>query len=203
MNDNDRARLILDARECRACERMSHSRRVLTDLNGCWNAEVLFVAEAPGRLGAEVSGIPLCGDRTGDRFQELIAHIGWNRESLFITNAVLCNPRDDKGNNDTPNRKEVHNCSQLLRRTIMQVNPRLVVALGRVALESLSLLDSHGRGLRQHAGTTTAWYGRTLAVLYHPGPRSVVHRPWGQQLRDAEKVAEYAENSLAIRRGDA
>lgn len=192
--------LIADAQACRACERMLRSRRVLTDLNGCWNADVMFVAEAPGRLGAEVTGIPLFGDRTGGRFEELIRHVGWKRSGLFISNAVLCNPRDDRGNNDPPTRKEICNCSHFLQRTIATVNPKLVVALGRVALESLRLIEEHTCQLREHAGKTIQWYGRVLAVLYHPGPRTVVHRGWRQQLRDAEKVAEFAESSLGITR---
>jgi uracil-DNA glycosylase family 4 len=197
---SDNAGLIADARACRACERMGNSRRVLSDLNGSWNAPVMFVAEAPGRLGAELTGIPLFGDRTGDRFRELLARMRWERASVFVTNAVLCNPRDEKGNNDGPKQKEVENCSHFLLRTIVAVNPKLVVALGRVALESLGLIEQHGRELRKHAGETAHWYGRTLAVLYHPGPRSAVHRGWPQQLRDAERIAEFAESSLGIRR---
>ncbi len=177
---------------------MSHSRRVLTDLNGSWGADVMFVAEAPGRLGAELTGIPLFGDRTGDRFEGLLSQMGWQRSCLFITNAVLCNPRDEIGNNDVPKRQEIKNCSQFLQRTIDTVNPTLVVALGRVALESLRFIEEHGCEVRKWAGETKPWYGRMLAVLYHPGPRTAVHRSWRDQLRDAEKIAEFAQNSLGI-----
>ena len=76
---------------------MAESRRVLSDLNGNWGAKALFVAEAPGRLGAQLTGIPLSQDRTGMRFEGLLKAMKWNRSSVFITNAVLCNPRDGGG----------------------------------------------------------------------------------------------------------
>ncbi len=197
---NEKSLLITDAQACCMCPRMSRSRRVLTDLNGPWDADVMFVAEAPGRLGAELTGIPLFGDRTGDRFEELLASMGWKRSEVFMTNAVLCNPRDEKGNNDGPSRREIVNCSGLLQRTIQVVNPRLIVSLGRVALESLRLIEEHKCELRKHVGKTVSWYGRNLAVLYHPGPRTTVHRSWRKQLRDAEKVAQFASESLGIER---
>lgn len=181
------------------CMRMGNSRRVLTDLNGPWDAQVVFVAEAPGRLGAEVTGIPLFGDRTGDRFEELLAAMRWNRSDVFITNAVLCNPRDEDGNNDTPTREEIGNCSRLLQQTLDVINPALVVALGRVALNALRTVFGHEADLRTHAGEIIAWGSRRLGILYHPGPRTAVHRSWNLQVRDAKKIAEEASHFLMPR----
>src|SRR3954470_15153886 len=63
----DKLQLLQEVQACVLCNRMGCSRRVLSDLNGDWGSHILFVAEAPGRLGAEKTGIPLFGDRTGDR----------------------------------------------------------------------------------------------------------------------------------------
>ena len=84
--------LLEEVQTCTLCERMTCSRRVLSDLNGDWDAPVLFVAEAPGRLGAEKTGIPLFGDRTGDRFELLLCEMGLARNEVFITNVVRCRP---------------------------------------------------------------------------------------------------------------
>ena len=149
---------------------MSCSRRVLSELNGDWEAAVVFVAEAPGRLGAEKTGIPLFGDRTGDRFDEILQAMGLDRSSVFITNAILCNPRNEKGNNDSPKISEIRNCSKYLRRTIETVNPKFVVALGRVALEALKLIRSHKLTVRENVGQINDWDGRRLVALYHPAP---------------------------------
>lgn len=182
--------LVLEAQNCRLCSRMSASRRVLSELNGRWDAKVLFVAEAPGRLGAERTGIPLFGDRTGDRFDELLRAMQWHRCDVFITNAVLCNPRDLDGNNSSPTRTEILNCSPFLRRTIDIVNPLLVISLGRVALRALALVCAHDLELRTSIGRLFSWYGRRLAVLYHPGPRTSIHRSWHKQLEDARQIAQ-------------
>ena len=160
----------------------------------------MFVAEAPGRLGAERTGIPLFGDRTGDRFEELLGAMRWNRRDVFITNAVLCNPRDMKGNNGSPTTIEVSNCSLFLGRTIQLVNPLLVVSLGRVALSALTLVSKHDLKLRTSAGKVVHWYDRTLGVLYHPGPRTAVHRPWQKQLEDAKILARAASEFLSTNR---
>jgi uracil-DNA glycosylase len=175
---------------------MFKSRRVLSNLNGAWNAQILFVAEAPGRLGAEVTGIPLFGDRTGDRFGELLSAMGWRRHGIFITNAVLCNPRDAAGNNSTPTRQEIKNCSCLLQRTIEIIDPLVVVALGRVALEGLKLVATHNLTLRSSAGRVFPWNKRMLGVLYHPGPRTVIHRSWKRQITDARKLAAQSSRFL-------
>jgi uracil-DNA glycosylase family 4 len=183
--------LLQEVQACTLCERMSCSRRVLSDLNGDWTADVVFVAEAPGRLGAEKTGIPLFGDRTGDRFDELLREMGLNRNRIFITNAILCNPRDGNGNNDSPKSSEIRNCTQFLKRTIESVDPKVIVALGRIALEALNLIHAHDLTLRNDVGKIKEWGGRRLVALYHPAPRTVVHRSWRDQVNDARKVANH------------
>jgi uracil-DNA glycosylase len=187
--------LIAEVSACRRCPRMGNSRRVLSERNGPWNARVLFVAEAPGRLGADRNGIPLCGDQTGVRFERLLDGMGWSRTDVFITNAVLCNARDEKGRNATPMRPELANCAPFLSRTLELVDPALVIALGRLGLEALGRLQPHGLSLCAAAGTLAEWNGRMLGVLYHPGARSARYRPWLVQLADAQCLARAAERA--------
>jgi uracil-DNA glycosylase family 4 len=171
---------------------MRKSRRVLSDLNGDWNSKVLFVAEAPGRLGADITGIPLYGDRTGGRFEELLKAMKWSRSSVFVTNAVLCNPRDLDGNNDKPLPTELDNCCGFLKRTLVVVDPTLVIALGRVALDSLGKVHPHARTINGCCGTVVPWGERFLGVLYHPSPRTQTQRTWKQQIADAKSVSSFA-----------
>ena len=178
---------------------MGDSRRVLSERNGNWNAQALFVAEAPGRLGAQLTGVPLFGDRTGDRFQDLLDAMGWDRSAVFVTNAVLCNPRDSEGNNDKPLAAEIANCSNFLRRTITVVDPTLVIALGRVALEALGAIQDHRCSIAGHCGKVVSWGERYLGVLYHPSPRTQAQRTWKQQVTDARSIAEFAQRQLGIR----
>lgn len=190
--------LVSEAQHCSLCPRMAQSRHVLSDLNGNWSAKVLFVAEAPGRLGAEVTGIPLSQDRTGMRFEELLTAMEWGRSSVFITNAVLCNPRDEEGNNDKPSAAEISNCSSFLRRTIDVVNPLLVVAFGVVALTALKGVHPHECTVKESCGTALRWGERYLGVLYHPSPRTQTQRTWRQQISDARSLANFARQHLGI-----
>ncbi|NLO28874.1 MAG: uracil-DNA glycosylase [Actinobacteria bacterium] len=145
----------------------------------------MFVAEAPGRLGAYRTRVPLCGDATGRNFDLLLAACGLGRESVFLTNCVLCNPRDDRGRNRKPTTDEIRTCVGLyLQRLLVLVNPGLVVTLGRSALVALAWIEPHSLSLAD-AGTVSPWMGRLLAPLYHPSPRVInTCRNLAQQTQD-------------------
>ena len=74
--------LVASVQHCDLCLRLCSRRKVLSQANGSIDAKVLFIAEAPGRLGADRTGVPLHGDRTGENFETLLGNIGWQRESV-------------------------------------------------------------------------------------------------------------------------
>lgn len=174
---------------CTLCERLSSRVKVMSANNGNYDSKVLFVAEAPGRLGADKTLVPLKGDRTGDNFDLLLRNIGWKRNEIFITNAVLCNPRTSLGNNDTPTTQEISNCSVYLRLIINLINPDVIVTLGATALKSLAQIKMHDYTLKQNVSQLVEWNGRSLFPLYHPGPRALVHRNITKQLSDMMKLS--------------
>ena len=181
--------LVATVASCRRCPRMEGRTRVLGPANGPLSARVLFVAEAPGRFGADVVGIPLAGDRTGRAFEQLLTCVGLRRSDIFITNAVLCNPRDDKGRNDRPSRSEVVNCNNHLARLLTILDPMWVVTLGLVALQAAAAIEPHTMCLRHDVGQPIPWFGRTLIPLYHPGPRALIHRPRHLQEGDFRRLS--------------
>ena len=168
------ANLVREVQACRACSRMEGRRRVLSPANGPLGARVLFIAEAPGRFGAEKGGIPLSGDASGRNFLRYLAAAGMTREEVFVTNAALCNPRTVRGTNAPPSPAELRNCAPFLRRTLAVVQPDVIVTLGNKALAALNLIEPHAYTLRQHAATAVAWNGHTLFPLYHPSPQVVI-----------------------------
>jgi DNA polymerase len=113
---------------------MCNRKKVLSAKNGNLNSKVLFIAEAPGRLGAERTNTPLYGDKTGDNFEKLLGSIGWKRDDVFITNSVLCNPQKNSRNNRSvnaqPNCEELKNCNEYLEKTIKIINPDVIITLG-------------------------------------------------------------------------
>jgi uracil-DNA glycosylase family 4 len=158
--------------------------KVFSEYNGNIDSKILFVAEAPGRLGADKTNIPLYGDRTGDNFDLLLRNIKWTRDDIFITNAVLCNPRNDEGNNDKPTIEEIKNCNTYLEMTINLMQPELIVTLGLSALNSLRFIDSHNYSLKECVGKILDWNKIKIMPLYHPGPRAVLHRSIAKQRSD-------------------
>ncbi|MBI2760035.1 MAG: uracil-DNA glycosylase [Chloroflexi bacterium] len=189
--------LVDDVHACRRCPSMEGRRRVLSRANGTPGARVMFIAEAPGRHGGEVTGVPLTRDLSGRRFSRLLEQAGIDRAEVFITNAVLCNPRDDAGRNRTPTRREVRTCSGWLAEQIRLVDPRFVVTLGRTALDALSLVEQHSYTLRQHVGRAIPWQGRTLVPLYHPSPRAGLSRGYEQQDEDFRRLGVIVRAALS------
>ncbi|WP_052098179.1 uracil-DNA glycosylase family protein [Paenibacillus stellifer] len=116
-------------KNCPQCPRMNACRPVIQMTESDMNKPIMFIAEAPGRLGAEISRIPLHGDQTGENFEKLLEGAGLKREHCYITNAVLCVPLDDKGNNRTPKESEIKNCSPFLYEQILLIEPQLIMYL--------------------------------------------------------------------------
>lgn len=182
--------LVREASVCRLCPAMCERVAVLSELNGALPAQAMFIGEAPGRQGGDRTRVPFSGDQSGRNFARFIASIGLARASIFITNAVLCNPRRPSGANRTPTVREIANCSDFLRRQIEIVDPLVVVTMGRVSLEALRRIEYHELNLREAAGKVFEWRGRLLVPLYHPSPQVLAsHRCEAEQLRDYQAVA--------------
>ncbi|HKX29175.1 MAG TPA: uracil-DNA glycosylase [Blastocatellia bacterium] len=186
MNKEDRfLQLAAEAAACLVCERMRERRAVLSSLNGTTSPRVLFIAEAPGRNGADRTRIPFHGDTSGENFEALLRSIDLTRDQIFITNSVLCSPRKPSGANDKPNRAEIRNCSDFLRRQLEIIDPPVIATLGAVALDALRLIEKHPYRLRDHAAQIVSWQGRLLVPLYHPSPQVIITvRTLEQQKQD-------------------
>ncbi len=177
--------IVEEAATCIICERLRERKAVLSHLNGSISPRVMFIAEAPGRNGADRTRIPFHGDTSGENFEILLKSAQLTRDEIFITNSVMCSPRKASGANDKPKRTEIRNCSGFLRRLIETIDPPVIATLGAVALDSLRLIEPHDYRLREHAAQVLKWYGRVLVPLYHPSPQVIITvRPLEQQKRD-------------------
>ena len=182
--------LAEEARACNICPRMNARTAVLSELNGSLNPRVLFIAEAPGRQGADRTRIPFSGDASGRTFDKLLEVAGLTREDIFITNAVLCSPRSDSGANRAPTQAEVKNCIPFLARTILLLDAPIVVAIGGTALAALERIHPHGLSLGRDVGRHEEWDGRKLIPLYHPSPQVLIsRRSLAQQMEDWGQLA--------------
>jgi uracil-DNA glycosylase len=148
---------------CRTCPSMPPERRRVPG-HGPADPVILFVGEAPGRLGADRTGIPFSGDRSGSFLRELIGELGLDAErDVTLTNIVKCNPRDDRGNNRAPSAAEISACHRHLDAELRLLRPRVVVPLGALACRALL-----GRPLREVRGVPIQHQGLLFLALYHP-----------------------------------
>jgi uracil-DNA glycosylase family 4 len=181
--------LFSQASRCQRCPRLANKHAILGPQNGALASPVMFIAEAPGRLGADKFGIPLHGDATGRNFEWLLANAGFLREDVFVSNAVLCNPLTPNGRNSSPRPIEIKNCSSYLRAQIELIKPAVLVTLGAVALKSVAMLHGLRLKLSVHHRHLIPLGHATLIPLFHPSPRVMnTRRSRTQQLRDFRLV---------------
>ncbi|MZG53342.1 MAG: uracil-DNA glycosylase [Nitrospinae bacterium] len=167
---------------------MADQPAILSKANGNLHANIVFVAEAPGRFGAGRTGIPFHGDKSGDNFETLLAHIGLTRKDVFITNAALCNPLEN-GNNRRPKTSEIKNCQPFLKKTLDLICPEVVVTLGSTGLQAINLILGTRYQLKDRVAQPLTTPGFILFPLYHPSPRVTNWmRPLAQQKKDFKKI---------------
>jgi DNA polymerase len=124
------------------------------------NADWLFVGEGPG-AEEDARGEPFVG-QAGKLLDNMLAAIGLRRgEDVYIANAVKCRPPENR----TPTPEETAICHPYLERQIELVRPRLIVALGRPAAQTLLQEDVKIGAAR---GKLHDYRGIPLIVSYHP-----------------------------------
>lgn len=125
------------------------------------NADIMFIGEAPG-FHEDQQGKPFVG-RAGQLLTAMLKAINIEREDVFIANVLKCRPP----NNRDPLPEEVIACTAYLERQIAHVQPKLLVALGRISahylLQTKQSLESM-RNKVHHFGENNT----PLIVTYHP-----------------------------------
>jgi DNA polymerase len=122
------------------------------------DAAILFIGEAPG-YHEDRQGRPFVGP-AGQLLNEMLSGIGLRREQVFVTNLVKHRP---PGNRD-PEPEEIAACRGFLDRQIELVNPRVIVTLGRFAMEKFM----PGVRISQVHGQARQIQGRTFVPAIHP-----------------------------------
>ncbi len=119
-----------DLGDCRRCKLWS-TRTNLVFGEGDPNAALMFVGEGPG-ADEDASGRPFIG-RAGQLLTKMIEAIDMKREDVFIANVVKSRPPENRA----PEKDESDACIPFLFRQINAIRPKLIVALGNPAMQSL------------------------------------------------------------------
>jgi len=146
-----------------ACTRcaLSQTRTQTVFGAGSRQAQWLIVGEAPG-AEEDRQGEPFVG-RAGQLLNSMLRAIGMAREQVYIANVLKCRP---PGNRD-PSASECASCLPYLERQIELLNPRIMLAVGRIAAQNLLHVDAPLARLRQQEHR----FGKSrvpLLVTYHP-----------------------------------
>lgn len=144
-----------------ACTRCGlHESRTQTVFGvGNPEADWMIIGEAPG-AEEDRRGEPFVG-RAGKLLDEMLVAIGETRASVFIANILKCRPP----NNRDPSQDEAASCRPYLERQIELVQPKIVLAVGRIAAQQLLQSDAPVGRLR---GTVHQLGAVPLVVTYHP-----------------------------------
>jgi uracil-DNA glycosylase len=145
---------------CTRCE-LSRGRTQTVFGVGSTQPELLIIGEAPG-AEEDRQGEPFVG-RAGQLLNAMLRAMGNPRESVFIANVLKCRP---PGNRD-PRPEEVASCLPFLQRQVDMLQPRLILAVGRIAAQNLLATDTSIGRLRGQLHRFGA-RATPLIVTYHP-----------------------------------
>ncbi len=129
------------------------------------DAELMFIGEAPG-ADEDKRGEPFVG-RAGQLLTKIIETMGFSREQVYIANILKCRPDTSPGSfgNRPPTPLEMQTCRPYLVEQIDIIQPKVLVALGAVAVEGLLGTRATMRELR---GRWHSYNGTPLMITYHP-----------------------------------
>jgi uracil-DNA glycosylase len=145
--------------QCRACKLCATRRNTVFGV-GDRQADWLIVGEAPGE-NEDVQGEPFVG-QAGRLLDNMLRALGLSRrEKVFIANVLKCRPPANRN----PEPDEVSQCEPFLRRQVQLLQPKIIVAMGRFAVQSLlGTTEAIGK-LR---GQRHSYAGVPVIVTYHP-----------------------------------
>jgi uracil-DNA glycosylase len=155
--------IATEVRDCTRC-RLHTTRTHAVPGEGDPSTEVVFVGEGPGQ-NEDREGRPFVG-RAGGLLVNLLGHIGWTRDDVFITNIVKCRP---PGNRD-PEPDEVEACAPYLRRQLEVLDPAVIATLGRHSMGRFmpGARISQAHGTVRPADPSTGARDATVFAMYHP-----------------------------------
>ncbi|KAG8153970.1 uracil-DNA glycosylase [Burkholderia catarinensis] len=147
---------VADCTLCRLCEKRTNTVFGVGDREADW----MLIGEAPGE-NEDKQGEPFVG-QAGKLLDNMLQSLSLKRgDNVYIANVIKCRPPGNRN----PEPDEVASCEPYLQRQVALVKPKLIVALGRFAAQTLLKTDASIASLR---GRVHAYEGVPVIVTYHP-----------------------------------
>ena len=200
------AMLRLTVSTCVKCPHLAASRHSVVFGVGNPLADLMFVGEAPG-ADEDLQGEPFVG-RAGELLTKIIQTMGFQRSDVFIANVLKCRPNMPAGasGNRPPTPEEMETCLPYLRKQIELIQPKVMVALGAVAMQGLF---GKTEPMNQMRGRWHAFGSIPVMATYHPSyvlrsqAMSVKRRVWEDMLQVLERlelpISEKQRNYFMVR----
>ena len=150
--------LSLLAAPCQRC-RLAKTRTQVVFGTGNPDADLMFVGEAPGR-DEDLKGEPFVG-RAGQLLTDIIKAMRMTRDDVYIANVIKCRPPENRN----PEPDELDACRPYIRKQVEFIKPRVIVTLGRFALQSLT---GKAYSISSARGSWLEHDGIKVMPTYHP-----------------------------------
>lgn len=147
-----------DIGDCQRCKLAGGRTNIVYGV-GNPDADLVFVGEAPG-ADEDARGEPFVG-KAGQLLTKMIEAMGYERQDVYICNVLKCRPPGNRN----PEPDEVASCEPFLKRQLAAIRPRMIVALGKFAVQCLLRDDAPISRLR---GNFRSYQGIPLMPTFHP-----------------------------------
>ena len=178
-----------DLGDCIRCKLHTLGRQQIVFGVGNPQADLMFVGEAPG-ADEDIQGEPFVG-RAGQLLTKIIEAIGMKREDVYIANVIKCRPPGNRN----PEPDEVEQCEPYLFRQIDTIKPKVIVALGKFAAQSLLRTAEPITRIR---GREYKYRDAILMPTYHPAyllrTPSAKREVWKDMQRVRDLLADSANS---------
>ncbi|HEX9163670.1 MAG TPA: uracil-DNA glycosylase [Thermoanaerobaculia bacterium] len=156
--NSDLDQLAREAHDCTKC-RLSKTRTQVVFGTGNPNADLMFIGEAPGR-DEDLQGKPFVG-RAGQLLTDIVKAMKLSRDDVYIANVIKCRPPENRN----PEPDELDECRPYIRRQVELIQPKVIVTLGKFALQSLT---GKAHAVSAARGQWTEYEGIKVMPTYHP-----------------------------------
>jgi len=167
-------------RECQKCE-LCETRTNAVPGKGNFDADVIFVGEAPGR-NEDNHGEPFVG-AAGKRLDMILEDSGIKREDVYITNIVKCRPPKNR----VPSKKEEGSCIEFINQEIQIISPKIICVMGNTAFGTLL----GGKEITKNHGKIIEKDGKKFFVTFHPAATIYNQKLVDELKNDFKKLAEF------------
>lgn len=147
-----------ETHDCTRCKLCSARKQIVFGV-GNPRAKLVFVGEGPG-AEEDAQGVPFVGP-AGQLLTKMIEAMGFTRDEVYICNVVKCRPPENR----TPEIDEIESCEPFLRAQLGAIQPEVIVALGKTAVQTLLRDEASITKIR---GTWHEYAGIKLMPTFHP-----------------------------------